>query len=1143
MANKIVSLLLQVKNAISPGVNEASKDLDSLRKRTTELEKELSKVDSANAAIKSLDDVKQAAKDAEQAFDDAQLNVIKLKEELKTTKTPELAIALEKAKIEAREAKKEFIANGKALSNLESTITRAGGDLDDLAGSEKKFTAAIDNTNGKLIAHNEKLNKAEKNFKDTGTAAETSGNSIKGFAAKLVGLVAGVAIISKIKDGFVSLAKSVFETGSEFELLGKRLSADELGYITEFARDTPLQLDGVAQAFAKLRAFGVDPMNGSLRALVDQNAALGGSQETLEGIITAVGQAWGKQKLQQEEVLQLIERGVPAWDLLAKATGRTVPELQKMATAGELGRKEIGLLLNEIAKANEGQAADAMSSLSGLVSNLKDRFTQFYLLIANSGALDYLKAQIQAVSQLFDELAASGKLEELAKKISDGFISMAETAKSLAVSVYELSGTFAALGQAWIGLKIVGWYSDLKRVSSGFVEAGRSASVAGASVKAFGLAARAAVGAVIIQGVYSIITAYQELKVAVAELDKVERERANQQNDLAAKYKMISDSTGILVTSMKELEDQIAAGNIVIDKQANKYLSAAQAAEQFNQSQIDLAAAQERAAINAGLLSEAFNDSNTALKTAIEDNSKLAGVMQSELLGALNSGVEGLGGLAIALRGVEQQGSLTSDQIQESLVVALGKLSEPEQARFGDLITEAMASIESGTDSAGLSISNLILFIKALEGSKLDATLSGFGTSQEVLTNKITKGFKASLDSLSVLKEYLLSTGIDANTAGDEIYNSLTTAFKSVQTEADKAEFTKSIDDFRSAGLLTYEQYDQLKNIINDVGIATDEMASKGESGARRIGQALADVSDSASAASNDVRGLAEGLSGFFTGIRNEVSALSEQARQAFDNRLGISSAGAVTEIEALEQAIVSAREELGKIAIDNLQVFDPTGINRWKNSVLQARDETVIAYNEQKLKALEYIDALQSGEGVNASFIRSAETSIGNMKLLGSQDLAQLRSALDSANQKLLQMKNNAASALGNLQNELDQLQGNTAAIAQREYEQKKADLEAKLKEARLYGQNEAIATYEQALKVLEQVRNEQRKQSNSAAAASNNNASPAGANYGPAPGSVTTIKLQSPSGTSEVALNGDRDAVNKLLDVLGDAGLRSAN
>ena len=69
MASKIVSLLLSVKNAISPGAKDAADDLRELDKRTVELEKTLSEFDKAQDAVKTLDDARQAATDAEAAFD------------------------------------------------------------------------------------------------------------------------------------------------------------------------------------------------------------------------------------------------------------------------------------------------------------------------------------------------------------------------------------------------------------------------------------------------------------------------------------------------------------------------------------------------------------------------------------------------------------------------------------------------------------------------------------------------------------------------------------------------------------------------------------------------------------------------------------------------------------------------------------------------------------------------------------------------------------------------------------------------------------------------------------------------------------------------------------------------------------------
>ena len=68
---------------------------------------------------------------------------------------------------------------------------------------------------------------------------------------------------------------------------------------------------------------------------------------------------------------QLAERGIPAWSLLAKATGKSVPQLQDLASAGKLGRDEINLLISAIGKEYVGAAKAAMDNTKGLASNLE----------------------------------------------------------------------------------------------------------------------------------------------------------------------------------------------------------------------------------------------------------------------------------------------------------------------------------------------------------------------------------------------------------------------------------------------------------------------------------------------------------------------------------------------------------------------------------------------------------------------------------------------------------------------------------------------------------------------------------------------------------------------------------------------------
>ncbi|WP_134984332.1 tape measure protein, partial [Aeromonas hydrophila] len=79
-----------------------------------------------------------------------------------------------------------------------------------------------------------------------------------------------------------------------------------------------------------------------------------GGFEEVQGISLALGQAWAKQKLQGEEILQLIERGVPVWQMLEQVTGKNTAELQKLSEAGKLGRETISALMNEISIQSRG---------------------------------------------------------------------------------------------------------------------------------------------------------------------------------------------------------------------------------------------------------------------------------------------------------------------------------------------------------------------------------------------------------------------------------------------------------------------------------------------------------------------------------------------------------------------------------------------------------------------------------------------------------------------------------------------------------------------------------------------------------------------------------------------------------------------
>lgn len=253
-------------------------------------------------------------------------------------------------------------------------------------------------------------------------------------AAKLGALGAAGGFALK---GFIGTAAKYEQYEIQLKALEGTAEAAKtaMDWVEEFATATPLELDGVMNAYVKLKAFGIDPMSGSLQGMVDVNAKLGGGQEKLEGIVLAVGQAWAKQKLQGEEILQLVERGVPVWDLLAKVTGKNSAQLSKMSEKGQLGRDVIAALNVEMGRWAAGSAEAMRNTWAGRLSELSDYWTKFQRMVMDAGLFDWLNNRLASALERLNAMAASGELRELATvvgtRLKEGAIIAWEAIKQL----------------------------------------------------------------------------------------------------------------------------------------------------------------------------------------------------------------------------------------------------------------------------------------------------------------------------------------------------------------------------------------------------------------------------------------------------------------------------------------------------------------------------------------------------------------------------------------------------------------------------------------------------------------------------------------------------------------------------------------
>lgn len=233
-----------------------------------------------------------------------------------------------------------------------------------------------------------------------------------------------------------------------------------MAWIQDFATRTPLELNDTIAAYAKLKAFGLDPTQGALQAMVDTMAATGGSAEQLDGLVLALGQAWTKGKLQGEEALQMLERGVPVWDLLAEKLGKTSAQVQEMATKGKLGREEIQLLIDALGARNEGASENMSKTWSGIISNLMDHWSRWQVMVMDAGVFDYLKGKLQVFLDFLNAAAADGRLLDWAE-MTAAYIQLAfhnmEALAAGAVEAWSVLYPWLAGAAEWLG----GWQNLL----------------------------------------------------------------------------------------------------------------------------------------------------------------------------------------------------------------------------------------------------------------------------------------------------------------------------------------------------------------------------------------------------------------------------------------------------------------------------------------------------------------------------------------------------------------------------------------------------------------------------------------------------------------------------------------------------------
>lgn len=328
--------------------------------------------------------------------------------------------SIEKTKKATNEAAKSLDAADRAAKTAAASVGSMGGKLEATRRAVRTFrdeNGRLRNEFGRFVKDVDRAKFSLDNFRKAASKGVDSAiDKARGFVGGAVkgGITAaGVGIAGAAATGAV-LTKNALEISNNAEqaqiafttMLGSAEKAQSfIAEMNDFAIKTPFDVQGVQDAAKKMLAFGFDVKEviPDLTAVGDAAAGLGLGAEGIDRITLALGQMRAKSKVSADEMLQLTEAGIPAWDILAKKMGITTQQVMKLSEKGLIpADKAINALVEGMEKRFPHMMDQQAKSLSGLWSQIKETFNVKILKSWGDGIAAAIKPKLDALVRWID---------------------------------------------------------------------------------------------------------------------------------------------------------------------------------------------------------------------------------------------------------------------------------------------------------------------------------------------------------------------------------------------------------------------------------------------------------------------------------------------------------------------------------------------------------------------------------------------------------------------------------------------------------------------------------------------------------------------------------------------------------------------
>ena len=182
-----------------------------------------------------------------------------------------------------------------------------------------------------------------------------------------------------------NMASEIIEVKTQFEFLQTAINsfagnaekgAKIMKELTQFATNSPLQVNDITEAAKQLMAFGVgaDNVVGQIKMLSDVAAGAG---KPIKDIAYIYGKSLTEGKVYTRTLMQFGNLGIPIYEALAKVMDTTPSKIKKMTQMGAVGFDDVKRAIESLTAAGGqyyGFSDKMMSTTAGLLSNVKDKW-------------------------------------------------------------------------------------------------------------------------------------------------------------------------------------------------------------------------------------------------------------------------------------------------------------------------------------------------------------------------------------------------------------------------------------------------------------------------------------------------------------------------------------------------------------------------------------------------------------------------------------------------------------------------------------------------------------------------------------------------------------------------------------------------